>query len=114
MGLEERGANAALRDSLALIREVVEGLAPVGALPTSEQFATAQEEATAIVAAIHMIATCTRCAGTGWVCEAHPDKPMEHDGCGAAGDPCPWCNRADAEHPPRLPPGFDIDVDRRK
>jgi hypothetical protein len=90
MGLEERGANAALGDSLALIREAVEELAPAGALPASEQFVTAQEEAAAIVAAVHAIAACTRCAGTGWVCEAHPDKPMEHDGCTGAGEPCPW------------------------
>jgi hypothetical protein len=27
------------------------------------------------------------CAG-GTVCEEHPDRPWEHDGCGAAGMPC--------------------------
>jgi len=40
--------------------------------------------------------TCPRCQGTEWVCEKHPDKPMEHlvEGvrCGGAGDPCPVCN----------------------
>jgi hypothetical protein len=27
----------------------------------------------------------------GWVCEDHPDKPWEHDGCGAPGMRCA-CN----------------------
>jgi hypothetical protein len=30
--------------------------------------------------------TCIRCHGTEWVCENHPDKPMD-DGCGC-GMPC--------------------------
>lgn len=42
--------------------------------------------------------TCTRCAGTGWVCEDHPDKPMEHDSCGGAGAPCPMCNTMATEY----------------
>jgi len=28
---------------------------------------------------------CGTCAGMGWVCEEHPDRPWEHDGCGGAG-----------------------------
>jgi hypothetical protein len=42
-------------------------------------------------------ATC-RCAGIGWVCENHPDRPWAKPGeysqacdCGA-GAPCPACN----------------------
>jgi hypothetical protein len=35
---------------------------------------------------------CQDCDGTYWICEEHPDRPMEHDGCGAAGLLCPWCN----------------------
>lgn len=37
---------------------------------------------------------CARCTGSaepGWVCEEHPDKPWQHDGCGAAGARCA-CN----------------------
>jgi hypothetical protein len=52
------------------------------------------------------------CAGTGWLCEEHPDKPMDHDGCRGAGMPCPSCNPSDATHPPAPPPGFRIDRDR--
>lgn len=43
-------------------------------------------------------ANCTRCAGTGWVCGEHRDKPwsglLETSACGcnAPGDPCPDCN----------------------
>lgn len=37
-------------------------------------------------------AACPRCNGTYWLCEAHPDKPFEHDGCPGPGDPCPDCN----------------------
>lgn len=29
-----------------------------------------------------------RCAAD-WVCESHPDRPWEHDGCGGAGVQCP-------------------------
>ena len=34
---------------------------------------------------------CPVCLGSGWVCEDHPDKPWEHEGCGGAGAPC-FCN----------------------
>jgi hypothetical protein len=44
--------------------------------------------------------SCERCAGTGWVCEEHDDKPWgDMTGpwptschCGGAGKPCPECN----------------------
>jgi hypothetical protein len=51
---------------------------------------------------------CELCDGCGWVCENHPSRPWEGDRactCGGAGSPCPWCNPADAETPPRLPSG---------
>lgn len=32
-------------------------------------------------------ASCGRC-DAGWVCEAHADRPMGHDGCDGAGMPC--------------------------
>lgn len=47
-----------------------------------------------------MTTTCKRCGGVRWMCEAHPDKPHEHDGCREAGVPCPICNTG---NPPRLP-----------
>ena len=34
---------------------------------------------------------CSICFASGWVCELHPHKPMEHDNCGGAGVPC-RCN----------------------
>jgi hypothetical protein len=36
-------------------------------------------------------ALCRGSASTGWVCEEHPDKPWEHDGCGDVGAKC-ICN----------------------
>jgi hypothetical protein len=56
--------------------------------------------------------TCPNCDGTGWVCEEHPDQPWEglHAcSCGAAGAPCPHCNRTDDGEPPRMPSGFEPD-----
>lgn len=55
---------------------------------------------------------CICCEGTGWVCEEHPNQPWEgahacH--CGAAGAPCPHCNRPDDGEAPRMPPGFEPD-----
>ena len=35
---------------------------------------------------------CSRCNSTGWVCEAHSDRPWDGAkacGCGGAGMPCP-------------------------
>ena len=53
--------------------------------------------------------TCTRCNDTGWVCEEHPDKPMDHDGCLGAGEPCPDYNPSSRAKVPKLPPDFEID-----
>ena len=55
--------------------------------------------------------SCAYCQDTHWVCEEHPDKPMGHDGCRGAGDPCPACNSAGSEAaPPRYPAGFQSDA----
>lgn len=67
--------------------------------------------------------TCSNCNGQGWVCENHPNVPWD-DGdatccaaegakwnCGA-GAPCPKCNPADADTPPRLPDGARTIIDR--
>lgn len=51
---------------------------------------------------------CTRCQDTRWVCEAHPDKPMDHDDCEGAGMPCPICNPSSRAKVPTLPPLFEI------
>ena len=53
--------------------------------------------------------TCARCQDTRWVCEEHPDKPMDHDSCKGAGMPCPACNPSSRGKVPILPPDFDID-----
>lgn len=37
------------------------------------------------------LSSCPICAGTGWICENHPDQPFGHAGCGGAGGPC-ICN----------------------
>jgi hypothetical protein len=42
---------------------------------------------------------CSRCDGSGWICEWHPEMPMDHligeshEKCGGAGKPCeePGC-----------------------
>jgi hypothetical protein len=31
---------------------------------------------------------CPQCRDEGWRCESHPDQPLKHDGCDAAGMPC--------------------------
>ncbi len=49
---------------------------------------------------------CLLCEDTGWVCENHPDQPWQGP-CGGAGAPCPRCNAATADEPPRLPKGFE-------
>jgi hypothetical protein len=57
---------------------------------------------------------CARCDNYRWVCEAHPDRPWDGAyacGCGAPGEPCPVCNRADADTVPELPKGFRVDID---
>jgi hypothetical protein len=51
-----------------------------------------------------MTTKCTRCEDTGWVCEAHEDRPWDSGAakkpcqCGAPGMPCLLCNQSD---PPR-------------
>ena len=48
-----------------------------------------------------------------WVCKAHPDRPWVGEdacGCGAAGAPCPICNKEDLPQPPL---GFKIDTDKK-
>src|SRR5262245_16847695 len=47
--------------------------------------------------------TCGRCAGAEWLCEEHPTRAANHEGCTGAGEPCPMCNTTD---PPRPPKGF--------
>jgi hypothetical protein len=46
------------------------------------------------------------------VCDTHPKRTWEGEnacGCGAAGAPCPICNKDD---PPRMPEGFEVDTDK--
>jgi hypothetical protein len=52
---------------------------------------------------------CPICDDTGWVCEAHPDRPSEMFSqradacdCGGAAMPCLICNPSDAEQPPDM------------
>ena len=59
--------------------------------------------------------TCVNCDDLGWVCENHPDRPW--DGaractCGGAGAPCPACNAAGEGEVPRMPKGFQVEVDK--
>src|ERR1700680_1505171 len=72
---------------------------------------TAVEPGVLLMHLIHTIPLkCTLCEDCGWVCENHPHKPWEGEhacNCGGAGAPCAWCNQNDAEHPPRMPGGFD-------
>src|SRR5438067_5526482 len=59
---------------------------------------------------------CFFCEDTGWTCEAHPDQPSTGPHactCGGAGAPCPRCNAASADKPPRLPKGFEPDEGSR-
>jgi hypothetical protein len=56
---------------------------------------------------------CARCANERWVCEAHDDRPWggEHGcTCGAAGEPCPICNKVGPEAVPEIPDGFVVDT----
>jgi hypothetical protein len=58
------------------------------------------------------VVNCERCDSTGWVCEAHDDRPWESGAtsrpceCGAPGKPCPMCNRSDPPNTSRM--GFRI------
>jgi hypothetical protein len=64
---------------------------------------------------------CTICDDTGWVCEAHPDRPtgmfskrFDACNCGGAGMPCPTCNPSDADQPPDMSrTGMTITVDNK-
>jgi hypothetical protein len=64
--------------------------------------------------------TCNACDDTGWVCEAHPDRPSDCGDskractCGGAGMPCRMCNAPAPGERPRMPPGFTPrdDVDK--
>jgi hypothetical protein len=55
---------------------------------------------------------CPYCRGTGWVCEAHPDRPSDCSSpdhpdacrCGAPGTPCREC--VPAGEFPGVPDGF--------
>jgi hypothetical protein len=56
--------------------------------------------------------TCTCCRDTGWVCEAHDDRPWHGEGacgCGEPGMPCSSCNVSNEDNPPRLLPGLRSD-----
>jgi hypothetical protein len=64
---------------------------------------------------------CAVCDDTGWVCEAHPDRPSDifskrFDACqcGGAGMPCETCNPSDKDHRPDMSrTGFLTDIDER-
>jgi hypothetical protein len=63
-----------------------------------------------------MIGPCRMCGNTGWVCEAHTDRPWSGEqacGCGEPGMPCKVCNPCGGiDDPPgtsRL--GFEIEID---
>lgn len=50
---------------------------------------------------------CPKCGGERWVCEEHPEKPWNDDGCMCgAGMPCAACNPCDEHTPPAMPPGL--------
>jgi hypothetical protein len=59
---------------------------------------------------------CSRCDDCGWVCEEHHDRPwqgLRACACGAAGMPCPECNKPDDDlETPRLP--FTPDDESRR
>jgi hypothetical protein len=44
---------------------------------------------------------CPQCAGSGWICEDHPDRAWTACNCGGAGMRCPCCNKsAGPDDPP--------------
>jgi hypothetical protein len=56
-----------------------------------------------------------RCEDCGWDCEDHPGRPWEGEhacNCGADGMPCSWCNEPEDGAEPRMPKGFNTDVDK--
>lgn len=57
---------------------------------------------------------CKNCEDDNWVCEFHSKKPWD-DGkgcCGAAGMPCPICNKPIGEESPRMPEGFSTHANK--
>jgi hypothetical protein len=60
----------------------------------------------------------TACGDTGWVCEAHADRPWgDHPNAvtrGGAGMPCELCNQPKDGERPRMPKGFTPMIDRDK
>jgi hypothetical protein len=62
-----------------------------GSLEVRQAPETDDEIATASTSAFQRNSTCPICRGARWVCEDHPEKAWEHDGCGGAGAPCA-CN----------------------
>jgi hypothetical protein len=58
---------------------------------------------------------CARCQDCRWVCEVHDNRPWlgEH-GCGAAGMPCPRCNKIKDGEYPALPAGFVADTIKKR
>ena len=60
--------------------------------------------------------TCPLCEDCGGVCENQSDRPSESERacpCGGAGAPCPRCNAADGDTPPRLPKGDRTVFDKK-
>jgi hypothetical protein len=61
---------------------------------------------------------CKNCDNTGWVCEAHENKPWEGPlacGCGEPGAPCPVCNCLEPSidnRPDISRTGFTAEVER--
>jgi hypothetical protein len=60
---------------------------------------------------------CPQCEDCGWVCEEHPgrswgDSPHACQ-CGAAGMPCPLCNKPAPGGAPRMPEGFRTELDKK-
>ena len=86
---------------------VFDGRQPLGTSPPLRPFTSEGSK---------MIFSCNSCEDTGWVCEAHQNRPWNSGAarspciCGAPGMPCSRCN---AEEPPRTPPGFRVAVDVR-
>ncbi|UQD69343.1 hypothetical protein JEY40_25360 [Bradyrhizobium japonicum] len=59
--------------------------------------------------------TCVNCDDLGWVCENHPERPWDGPRactCGGAGAPCPVCNVTGEGEVPRMPKGFQVEVDK--
>jgi hypothetical protein len=59
---------------------------------------------------------CLQCEDAGWVCEDHPGRVwgigLRACNCGAAGMPCPRCNRPTEGEQPRIPDGFKTRFDK--